>query len=265
MITSDIDAAIAAALSLDWQKALEINNKILAECPDDLDCLNRIGKAYMEIGDYKKAALIFKKALKINKYDQIASRNLARVTQTPAPKKSVQNSKKARVLGTHLMVSFLEEPGKTKVINLVNLAPAKTLLTLNNADAIVINPKRHTVFLEDEGGTYLGALPDDLAHRLLILMKGGNKYEGFVKSCSKNTLTVFLKEVTRAKRFHNTPSFPASGGDYLSFVRDETESQENKPASGEAGSEEVDAEEAPFKHTHHNDEEEEESWQNSKL
>jgi hypothetical protein len=38
-------------------------------------------------------------------------------------------------------------------------------------------------------------LPDDLAHRMLILIQGGNKYEGFVKSVSKNTLFIFLKEL----------------------------------------------------------------------
>jgi tetratricopeptide (TPR) repeat protein len=93
MTSADTDAAIVAALSSNWEKALEINNRILVTCPDDLDCLNRIGKAYLELGDYKKAAIFFRKVLKINKYDQIATRNLAKVTQSSAPKKSLIQSK----------------------------------------------------------------------------------------------------------------------------------------------------------------------------
>lgn len=259
MISADADAAISAALSLNWSKALEINTKILDTCPDDIDCLNRIGKAYLELGDYKKAALFFKKVLKISKYDQIASRNLARVTQASAPKKSALNAKKAS--GPHLLTSFLEEPGKTKIVNLVNLAPIKTLLSLDNADPVSLLPKRHTVFIEDQNGNYLGAIPDDLAHRLLILIKGGNKYEGFVKSCSKNILTVFLKELSRAKKFHNTPSFPASGNEYLSFIREDNSSDDSKTKTAEQEvADEVDSEDSSFaKNNIHQDEEEEES------
>lgn len=260
MTSADTEAAIAAALSLDWSKALELNNKILNTCPDDIDCLNRIGKAYLELGDYKKAALFFRKVLKISKYDQIASRNLARVTQASAPKKTALNSSKNS--GPHLLTSFLEEPGKTKIINLVNLAPIRTLLSLDNADPVLLISKRHTIFIENEDGNYLGAIPDDLAHRLLVLIKGGNKYEGFVKSCSKNTLTVFLKELSRAKKFHNTPSFPASGNDYLSFIREDPTMDESKQpgSSGQIAVDEIDAEDAGFsKNNIHQDEEEEES------
>lgn len=260
MISSDIDAAIAAALSLDWQKALDINNKILSECPDDVDCLNRIGKAYMEMGDFKKAALTFKQVLKLNKYDPIATRNLARVQNSPAPKKNSHSDGHAPQNPTsRLLVSFLEEPGKTKVISLVNLAPTKTLLSLNNAYPIQLISKRHTVFVEGMTGNYLGALPDDIAHRLLVLIKGGNKYEGFVKSCSKNALTVFLKETFRAKKFHNTPSFPTTGADYLSFVREDSTGDEAKTATEEASTDDDSTDESAFTKHIHQDEEEEES------
>lgn len=240
MSDSDADAAISAALSLDWQKASSINEKILASCPDDIDCLNRLGKAYLELGASQKAIACFKKVLKINKYDPIASKNLARVAALPARKKSSSDKSDGQ---SHRLISFLEEPGKTKVVNLVNTAPVKTLLLLNNADPVILLAKKHAIFVTNSAGSYLGALPDDIGHRLLILVKGGNKYEGYVKSLSKNSLTIFVKETVRAKKFHNTPSFPASSADYLSFVREESSGEEPQATAETA---EADQEEATF-------------------
>ncbi len=210
--------AVAAALRNDWDTAVKLNNTILKECPNDLDCLNRLGKAYLELGDNKKAALFFKKVLKISRFDPIATKNLARAIQTP-PKKASKNSHSA---GNSTPVAFLEEPGKTKIICLVNVAPANVLLSLNYADKIIITTKRHTVMATDQDGRYLGAFPDDLGHRLLVLTKGGNEYEGFIKGVTKNSVTVFVRESVRAKKFHDTPSFAANGNDYLSYVREDT-------------------------------------------
>lgn len=259
MTSVDTDAAILAAISLDWKKALEINNRILAGCPEDLDCLNRIGKAYLEIGDYKKAAVFFKKVLKINKYDQIAIKNLAKATQSNAPKKKSDANPGSQKSTSPFLISFLEEPGKTKVVSLVNLAPSRTLLSLNTADPVQIIIKRHSVFSYNEDGVYLGALPDDVSHRMLILIQGGNKYEAFVKSFSKNSLTVFLREISRAKKFHNTPSFASSGSDYLSFIReDSSSSEEVKQRSDTENADENDTEDSGFQKSNiHQDEEEE--------
>lgn len=212
--------AVAAALRSDWDLAVKLNNAILKECPEDVDCLNRLGKAYLELGDNKKACLLFKKVLKISRFDPIATKNLMRAQQNPAKKASKNGHASSGNSSTP--VAFLEEPGKTKIIALVNVAPANVLLNLNYADKIIITTKRHTVMATDQDGKYLGAFPDDLGHRLLVLTKGGNEYEAFVKGVSKNSITVFVRESVRAKKFHDTPSFAANGNDYLSYVREDT-------------------------------------------
>ena len=133
--------AIEAALCANWEVAVEINHKILCENPEDTDCLNRLGKAYLELGDNKKAAGIFRKVLKINRYDQIAARNLSRATQqTGSPKKSTGKISP--------IVNFLEEPGRTKLIQLVNLASCNILLKLDQADQITLCSKRTVVALD---------------------------------------------------------------------------------------------------------------------
>lgn len=212
--------AIDAALSSDWDKAVDLNSKILEETPDNTDCLNRLGKAYLELGDNKKAATIFRKVLKINRYDQIAKRNLDRTTQS-ATKKGAATPKTAGPQKSTSPTDFLEEPGRTKLIQLVNLAATSVLLKLNQADGVNLSVRRRTVVATDEAGNYLGSLPDDVGHRLAFLIKGGNTYSAYVKSVTKSQLIIFVRETRRAKKFSDTASFVATNNDYFSFLRDE--------------------------------------------
>src|SRR5260221_896832 len=66
--------AISAALTGNWQAAVEFNNKILKVASNDIDALNRIARAYAENGDLKKAKIATKKVLKLDPLDPIANR-----------------------------------------------------------------------------------------------------------------------------------------------------------------------------------------------
>ena len=226
-MSDDDAAAVNAALSSDWKRAEAINKKILDEKPLDIDCLNRLGKAYLELGENKKAVAVFRKVLKINKYDPIAQKNLNRALQVKPFRKPPENHYVQRPAA-----DFLEEPGKTKLVNLVNVASGPILLEQSYADRVALTPRRHTMIVTNLSETYLGALPDDLARRLLLLTKGGNRYECFVKSVCKNAINVFIRETFRAKRFAATPSFSSSNIDYFSSVREDLldQSEQNKPA-----------------------------------
>src|SRR5206468_2099564 len=74
--------------------------------------------------------------------------------------------------------------------------------------------KNRKITILDRRGIYLGILPDDLSHLLLRLIKGGNKYQGFVKSVRSNGLTILIRESFRSKRFKNQPSFPELGSSF---------------------------------------------------
>lgn len=205
--------AIKAALECNWTKAITVNSALLKDFPADLNCLNRLGKAHLETGNIKMATHFFRQVLKIDKYNPIAQKNLARATGT---KNITKQPAKAKT-----PTAFLEEPGKTRLVTLVNVAPYSILFKQDIADSLSLAPKRHTVLVEDLNNHYIGALPDDLGHRLGILIKGGNRYQATIKSVSKNTVTIFLKEIYRAKKFHNTPSFLTNNAEYLTFVREE--------------------------------------------
>jgi len=230
MSDSDVDSAVAAAIACDWKKAKDLNQKLLNQNPSDVDCLNRLGKAFLEMGEKDKAVAVFRKVLRINKYDTIAQKNLDRATASKSEGKKTESTKSSPPQPNKpLVTNFLEEPGKTKMVSLVNIAPANVLLKLGYGDAINLTPKRHTVIVSDQNDQYIGAIPDDLGHRLSILISAGNRYDGLIKSITKNSVIVFLREISRTKKFHNTPSFPTTNNDYFSFVREEAINHEEKP------------------------------------
>jgi len=214
-------SAISSALNSNWKSAIEINNRILKETPDDIDSLNRLGRAYIETGDFKKAATCFKKVLKLDKYHPIAQKNLERLESIDKRKTNHDSNTQK------LSVNFVEEPGKTKVVALVNVANKQTLSNLRPGTPVTLVSKRHTIIacLENQD-VYLGSLPDDVAHRLDILIKGGNTYESFVKSVSGSQATIFLREICRGRKFSNIVSFSTAIGDRLNPVTEQLEDKD---------------------------------------
>lgn len=230
--------AIDAALSYKWEDAVKLNKQIIKDCPEDIDCLNRLAKALFELGKYPQAKKIYSEVLKIDPYNVIAQKNLKKIS---AFKK---NSNHVTPLQNHLHVMspslFLEEAGVTKVINLIKLAEPQKLSAVSPGDMVVLCPKNRGITVTDENGNYLGVLPDDLSHLLIKLIKGGNKYQSFVKSVKPNTLSILIREIFRAKRFRNQPSFIADskimGGystDHISLVSDDNEDSSEEASEGE--------------------------------
>ena len=203
-------AATDAALSSNWQEAAKINRKILSTQTDDVEALNRLARAYSCLGEIGKAQKTYKKVLGIDPYNIIAHKNLERFSKSATITKGSGLTPAAPLQtngSTDISKLFLFEPGKTKIINLLNTAPPATLALLNPCEELIINPKSHSVTITDRNGTYLGALPDDLAHKLIAMIGGGNKYEAYVKSVTSKNLTIVIREVFRAEKFINQPSF----------------------------------------------------------
>ncbi|TSC66299.1 MAG: TPR protein, partial [Microgenomates group bacterium Gr01-1014_80] len=63
------------------------------------------------------------------------------------------------------------------------------------------------ITVTDPEGSYLGVLPDDTAHQLIRLTKGGNRYLAFIKSIRVNGVSILVRETRRSSRFKNQPSF----------------------------------------------------------
>lgn len=194
--------AIKAAMKGAWDQALELNQKILKLEPKNTAALNRLARAFWEKGNLDSARKSYRQVLSIDRYNTIASKNLTRLADQPKAQPKREMEKK-----TAEEAVFLEEPGKTKVVKLVRLASPEVLSEFDSADEVLLSPKKHAISVTSPNGTYLGTIPDDLSHRLLRLIKGGNQYQAFLKAVDRQNLEIFIRETKRALKFHNFPSF----------------------------------------------------------
>lgn len=191
--------AIQTALDGDWQSAIDLNKNLIKQDPQDIDALNRLALAYSITGKLKEAKSTYQKVVKIDPLNSIALKNLKRLKDKNI-KHSSSNS------NYRINNKFLEEPGKTKIIELVNIAPAKNIELLRTGQSLDLSIKRLKIFILDHS-QYIGVLPDDLAKRLIKFMKAGCVYEAYLKSASPHKVFVFIKELKKMGKYKNQPSF----------------------------------------------------------
>lgn len=197
------DKAIKCALENNWKEAIEINLSIIEQNPKDIDALNRLGFSYMKCQKYKESSEIFEKVLSYDRTNPIAQKNLKKVialSESRSSENSVSDIKKIDGL-------FIQETGKTKAVELKNLADKKIIILLETADQVFLVLKRSKVFVQKKDKTYIGMLPDEVGMRLISLIEGGNEYEARIMNADDKRVTIFIRETKRSKKFANQPSF----------------------------------------------------------
>lgn len=205
--------AISAALKGNWEKAIEVNKLILTEVPDDVEALNRLARAYSEVGNLKLAKANAQKVLKLDPFNSIATKCLKKWSIAKSTNPNGNNYQIPRDART-----FLEMPGKTKITTLLHLGDNKTLASLNTGDELKLNAHQHRVSVITPTGIYVGILADDLSSRLRRLIQIGNKYEVLVKSIESSSVKIFIREVSRSEKAGDTPSFSSEKIEYISFT-----------------------------------------------
>src|SRR5256885_4200475 len=123
--------AIQTALLGDWSNAIALNQDILQEDPNDIDTLNRLAFAYLSMGNTKDAKAIYERVLALDMKNPIAIRNLKRLNDGETKRTVTLNN------------LFIEEPGKTKVIELLNVADKKVITRLRSGEMISLRIKRN--------------------------------------------------------------------------------------------------------------------------
>lgn len=201
--------AISLALKCRWKEAISVNKLILKEDNLNIEALNRLARAYLETGDVKKSINVSKKVLKVEPSNKIAKKSIDK-----CKKNNLLGNKKSKLDSNFLSEQsidasvFLEEVGKTKLINLINLGSSKNISKLYSGDEVKLLTHSHRTTITSLDNEYIGRLPDDLSARIRTLTKGGNTYKVFVKSVCSSSVKIFVKEVKRGKVFENTMSFP---------------------------------------------------------
>ena len=222
--------AIQTALQGNWQEAITMNKSLITENPEDIDALNRLALAYTITGKLKEAKTAYQKVVLIDPLNPIALRNLKKI-------KDKKFSTTADLSNPCINNKFLEEPGKTKVVELVNIAQPKIVEALRIGQSLGLSIKRLKIFAL-EGAQYVGVLPDDIARRLIKFMKSGCKYEAYVKSSNQHKVTIFIKEIKKAARYKDQPSFTSITDSPL--VLEKSEKIKNLPQDHEEEEKEED-------------------------
>lgn len=186
------EQAINAALSGRWSDAVTLNKQIIAYNTSNIDAMNRLAYAYAKCGNYKEACDTYQKVLKIDSYNPLATKNLAKFKQYHNNPKQNHTNHHQSIISPGL---FLSDVGKTKTVNLIHLASHSILQDVAVGIEVFALPKRFELHIRNSANQYLGTLPDDVGHPLLKLFKNSDTpgCRFFVKDVTNNRLTIFIK------------------------------------------------------------------------
>ena len=215
--------AINAALSADWEKALDLNLELSKEYPTDAKTLNRLARAYLELGQISKARAIYQSVLKLDPYNNIAAKNLSRLANIK--KKDLQPAPDVKNTNFNPQI-FLEEPGKTKILHLADLAMPKVLANLRIGDQVRLEPQRDDVIIFSPDNKRLGKVDATWAKTLARALRLGSKFMALVKSLqiksssSDSSLSIFVKELERSPKLSES-IFPSTSSPFTPYVRED--------------------------------------------
>jgi tetratricopeptide (TPR) repeat protein len=198
--------AVTLAMEGRWREAVVANISLIENFPNDVDARNRLGRAYMELGEYSLAREAYEKALQLDPYNIIAKRNLQRLSHLgDTVATSGDNFQKVAPQ------QFIEEVGKAGVVNLHHLAPPEILAKTVAGSTVNLRIDGLNLVAENNYGEYLGQVESKHGQRLIKLMDGGNQYTAAIVSSTEEAVTVIIKEVYQDPSQVGRLSFPPKG------------------------------------------------------
>ncbi len=201
-----VDEAIELALANRWAEAVQVNRGIMDRFGPDEETLNRLGKAYTELGQLSDATEAYKGTLKMNPVNPIAVKNLGKL-QAMRGGQPVPTSK------TKVDVdAFIEETGKTSLTALHVHGEGDPCSKVAGGDPVKLIVAGDTMNVETARGVYLGHLDPALGRRLIKFLEGGNRYSGAVATCDGGAVKIIVRETYQDPKFIGRPSFPIKRG-----------------------------------------------------
>lgn len=221
--------AIDSAINLQWETAIDLNKQILKIDKENVDACLRLGFAYLQIKDIQEAQKYYNKSLKLRPKNQVALENLERLAVMEM--KDHPSHKKGKEGGAINPTMFLEVPGKTKAVNLVNLGQKKHLATVTVGQEVELKQKKRKIEVRTTSGEYLGSLPDDLSKRMIFFLKNKSEYKANIQEASLTKIVIFIQEVLKGKKVMQYTSFPANIQNNLDQMEDGEEIAEGEEDS----------------------------------
>ncbi len=208
--------AIDLAMQGRWREAIAANRVILEDFPNDVDAHNRLGRAYMELGEYQQSREAYHRTAELDPFNTIAKKNLQRLNYLGEAKIAAEGT--ARRVEPH---RFIEDIGKAGVVNLYHLAPTRVRARLVAGDELLLRIDGTRLIVEDNLGQYVGHVDPKHGQRLVKLMMGGNKYSVAVVSSTEEAMTVIIREVYQDLSQIGKLSFPPKGAEEIKPYVDE--------------------------------------------
>lgn len=216
--------AINAAIQTKWEEAIEINKKILKLDKKNVDAHLRIAFALLQSNKITLAKKYYKTALKLQPGNHSITENLERIKILES-KKSKTPKDKSINLDPNL---FLETPGKTRSIVLVNPGQKNILAQLTIGQHVFLMPKKRKIEARTQNKEYIGSLPDDISKRLTIFIKAGSEFTVYIKEANLNRVVVFVREEGKGKKVMKYTSFPTNIQSKLTEMSKDDESGANE-------------------------------------
>ena len=208
--------AITLAMEGRWREAIAANKSILENYPNDVDAYNRLGRAYMELGEYSLAREAYSRTKEIDPYSTIAEKNLRRLAHLKETG-TIPRSDFQRVEPQ----VFIEETGKAGVVRLYRLAAKEILAEVDAGDRVNLKVVDSNLIVENLRQQYLGQIEPRHSQRLIKLIRGGNKYMATVISSADDMMAVIIRETYQNPSQEGQLSFPLKGlGSLRPYVSD---------------------------------------------
>jgi hypothetical protein len=185
------------AIAGEWDSAANINRQILETSPRDVEAMNRLGKALMELGNLDEALEVYRQALSLDSSNVIAQRNAGRLEQLISGKAAdAPAATAAHRSGNAVQASvFVEEVGKTYITDLIRPTVDAILTQLAPADEVELQVEDKNVAVYDQHGNRLGQLEPKITQRMIRLIESGNRFKGYVVALTGMTARIILREI----------------------------------------------------------------------
>ena len=196
-----VDSAVKMAGENRWEEALDTNESLLSQFGDDVSTYNRLGKALLELGRYTEARARYGRALELDPQNTIARKNLDRLANVATDDAPVARGGVDPSL-------FVEETGKTAVVQLLRPASADVLGKLTAGDKVELRVDGRALMVVSVEGERLGQIEPKLGLRLTGLIAGGNRYEAAIVALDSSHIRIIIREMFQHPTQYGKVSFP---------------------------------------------------------
>ena len=197
--------AVDLALKGEWERAAQVNRAILELFAGDVEAMNRLAKALLELGSYEEAGSVLDRLSEVAPYNNIARKNRARLEQMRGSAAATARQSRKAAGAPQL---FIGESGKSATTVLRHTPRRISPALVSPGDPVTLRQEHHALVVYAADGQYLGQIDPRLGNRLRRLIEGGNTYAAAIIGVNDAGISVIIHETSRHRSLQHVASFP---------------------------------------------------------